>query len=84
MVIQKILRVSFGIVGILVGMALANVLVTNTWILRSLEINLTPELEVILYAALIVLFGLIFFILFDFYHYIFCLFLCYLFSLHIL
>ena len=65
MVIQKILRVSFGIVGILVGMALANVLVTNTWILRSLEINLTPELEVILYAALIVLFGLIFFILFP-------------------
>ena len=47
MVIQKILRVSFGIVGILVGMALANVLVTNTWILRGLEINLTPELEVI-------------------------------------
>jgi len=65
MMIQKILRVSFGIVGILVGMALANVLVTNAWILRSLEINLTPELEVILYAALIVLFGLIFFILFP-------------------
>jgi uncharacterized protein YacL len=65
MMIQKILRVSFGIVGILVGMALANVLVTNTWILRSLEIDLTPELEVILYAALIVLFGLIFFILFP-------------------
>ncbi|PKM58839.1 MAG: twitching motility protein PilT [Firmicutes bacterium HGW-Firmicutes-4] len=63
--IQKILRVSFGIVGILVGMALANVLVTNTWILRNLEITLTPELEVILYAALIVLFGLIFFILFP-------------------
>jgi Integral membrane protein (PIN domain superfamily) len=63
--IQKILRVSFGIVGILVGMASANVLVTNTWILKTLRINLTPELEVALYAALIVLFGLIFFILFP-------------------
>ncbi|AWW26989.1 PIN/TRAM domain-containing protein [Acetobacterium carbinolicum] len=63
--IQKILRVSFGIVGVLVGMASANVLVTNTWILKTLRINLTPELEVALYAALIVLFGLIFFILFP-------------------
>lgn len=63
--IQKILRVSFGIVGILVGMASANVLVTNTWILKTLRINLTPELEVALYAALIVLLGLIFFILFP-------------------
>lgn len=63
--IQKILRVSFGIVGVLVGMASANVLVTNTWILKTLRINLTPELEVALYAALIVLLGLIFFILFP-------------------
>ncbi len=63
--IQKILRVSFGIIGVLVGMALASVLVTNNWILRSLEINLTPELEIVLYAALIILFGLIFFILFP-------------------
>lgn len=46
-------------------MASANVLVTNTWILKTLRINLTPELEVALYAALIVLFGLIFFILFP-------------------
>lgn len=63
--IQKILRVSFGIIGVLVGMTLANVLVTNTWILRTMKINLTPELEVAIYAALIVLFGLIFFILFP-------------------
>lgn len=63
--IQKILRVSFGVVGVLVGIASANVLIANTWILKTLQINLSPELEFFLYAALIVLFGLIFFILFP-------------------
>ncbi|WP_286947019.1 PIN/TRAM domain-containing protein [Acetobacterium sp. UBA5834] len=63
--IQKILRVSFGIIGILVGIALANVLITNSWILKTMQINRTPELEIIFYAAFIVLFGLIFFILFP-------------------
>lgn len=63
--IQKILRVSFAVIGTLVGVALANVLLTNTWILTTMQINLSPELQFILYAALIVLFGLIFFILFP-------------------
>ncbi|MBU4440053.1 MAG: TRAM domain-containing protein [Acetobacterium sp.] len=63
--IQKILRVSFAVIGTLVGVALANVVLTNTWLLTTMQINLSPELQFILYAALIVLFGLIFFILFP-------------------
>jgi uncharacterized protein YacL len=64
-VIQKILQVSFGIVGIFVGFAAANLFIANTWILETMNLNLSQESELILYACLVILFGLIFFILFP-------------------
>jgi len=63
--IQKILRVSFAIIGMLVGMALASVIFSNTWILEPFNLSLSTEFEVFVYVALIIVFGLIFFILFP-------------------
>ncbi|HEY5537823.1 MAG TPA: PIN domain-containing protein [Acetobacterium sp.] len=63
--IQKILRFFFALIGILLGIASANVIISNTWIQESLNIVIGPETQLIIYAVLIILFGLIFFILFP-------------------
>lgn len=65
MMIQKILRVSVALIGVLVGSASANMIISNPWIQKSFDLNLKPELELFIYAAFMILFGLIFFILFP-------------------
>jgi len=63
--IQKILRFFFALIGILLGSASANVIISNTWIQESLNITISPETQIIIYVVLMVLLGLIFFILFP-------------------
>lgn len=63
--IQKILRFFFALIGILLGSALANVIISNPWIQESLNLTISPETQIIIYVVLMVLFGLIFFILFP-------------------
>jgi len=63
--IQKILRFFFALIGILLGSASANVVISSTWIQEALNIKLISEYELIVYVVLMVLFGLIFFILFP-------------------
>jgi uncharacterized protein YacL len=60
---QKIFRVLFALVGMLLGVGAANLTVTNSWFLES--VTLSTELEIGIYIALILIFGLIFFILFP-------------------
>lgn len=63
--IQKILRFFFALIGILLGSASANMIISNTWIQESLNLKFSPETEFIIYAVLMILFVLIFFILFP-------------------
>ncbi|MBC3803712.1 PIN/TRAM domain-containing protein [Acetobacterium fimetarium] len=63
--IQKILRVTFSLIGMLVGTAVASVIFSNTWILKPFNLSFSPESEVFVYVAFILVFGLIFFILFP-------------------
>jgi len=63
--IRKILRFFFALIGILLGSASANMIISNSRIQGFLNIVISPETELIIYAVLMILFGLIFFILFP-------------------
>jgi uncharacterized protein YacL len=49
----------------LVGTAMASVVFANPWLLKPFNLSVSPELEVFVYVAFILVFGLIFFILFP-------------------
>ena len=63
--LQKFLRVCFSILGILLGSALAQMVIINEWIQATLHIQFTPEIELGTYIVIMVLCGLIFFIFFP-------------------
>lgn len=63
--IQKILRIFFALIGVLLGSAAANVFISNIWIQESLNLKFGPETELIIYVVMMILLGLIFFILFP-------------------
>ena len=63
--LQKFLRVCFSILGVLLGSALAQMVIINEWIQATLRIQFTPEIELGTYIVIMVLCGLIFFIFFP-------------------
>ncbi|MDO4288945.1 MAG: PIN/TRAM domain-containing protein [Eubacterium sp.] len=63
--LQKVLRICFAIVGLLLGAALGSMLLGSPWMLQMLGGHLSPQLELGIYVVLIIVFGLIFFILFP-------------------
>ena len=63
--LQKVLRICFTVVGLLLGAATASMLLGNAWVGRMLGENLSPELSLGIYVIMIIIFGLIFFILFP-------------------
>ncbi|MGL4607501.1 MAG: PIN/TRAM domain-containing protein [Eubacteriaceae bacterium] len=63
--IQKIFRFFFALIGTLLGGASANALTKSGFIFDVLNVKITPETEVTIFVAFILIFGLIFFILFP-------------------
>ncbi|MEG0376969.1 MAG: PIN/TRAM domain-containing protein [Eubacterium sp.] len=63
--IQKVLRVAFAIIGLISGLTVASVVITNGWFAKILPISFTPEIEVGAYIFFSIVFGLIFFIIFP-------------------
>lgn len=63
--LQKFLRVCFAILGLLLGSALASMVVSNGRIREMMPIAFTPQVELGTYIVIMILCGLIFFIFFP-------------------